>query len=82
MGEILKRTFEAARHPKGSPERARLNEETLTSEYMTSMLWLATVEVTEPSLIEGERTVTYTRRETFRTKQQAQSWVDAKERNG
>ena len=32
----MKRTFEAARHPKGSAERARLNLSSLTSEYMPS----------------------------------------------
>jgi hypothetical protein len=33
---IKRRTFEAAKYPKGSPERAKLNECSLTSEYMTS----------------------------------------------
>lgn len=33
---VHRRTFEAARHPKGSPERAKLNEDARTSEYMTS----------------------------------------------
>jgi hypothetical protein len=33
---VLRRTFEAAKFPKGSTERARLNRDTLTSEYMTS----------------------------------------------
>jgi hypothetical protein len=34
--EILRRTFEAAKHPKGSAERQRLNWDAITSEYMTS----------------------------------------------
>lgn len=34
--KVVRRTFEALKHPKGSPERARLNEDWLTSEYMTS----------------------------------------------
>lgn len=34
--EILKRTFEAAKYPKGSAERRELNRAALTSEYMTS----------------------------------------------
>lgn len=32
---IVKRTFDAAKHPVGSPERARLNLDPATSEYMT-----------------------------------------------
>lgn len=35
-GTVHKRTFEAKNHPKGSPERARLNEDPRTSEYMPS----------------------------------------------
>ena len=34
--KIYRRTFEAAKHPKGSEERARLNCDALTSEYMPS----------------------------------------------
>ena len=34
--EVLRRTFAAAKHPPGSEERARLNRDTLTSEYYTS----------------------------------------------
>lgn len=33
---VHRRTFDARNHPKGSPERARLNEDPRTSEYMTS----------------------------------------------
>lgn len=33
---IVTRTFEAAKHPKDSAERARLNLDWLTSEYMPS----------------------------------------------
>lgn len=33
---VVKRTFEALRHPKGSDERDRLNLDWLTSEYMPS----------------------------------------------
>lgn len=36
MAEVKRRTFGAKRYPKGSPERARLNEDVLTSEYMPS----------------------------------------------
>ena len=34
--EVLRRTFAAPKHPPGSEERARLNRDTLTSEYYTS----------------------------------------------
>ncbi len=36
---IVRRTFEATKFPKGSPQRAKLNENTMTSEYMTSYKW-------------------------------------------
>jgi hypothetical protein len=34
--QVIRRTFEAAKHPKGSPERVKLNESVVTSEYMTT----------------------------------------------
>jgi hypothetical protein len=34
--KVVRRTFEALKYPKGSPERARLNLDGLTSEYMPS----------------------------------------------
>jgi len=34
--KITRRTFEAAKHPKGSKEREQLNCDPLTSEYMPS----------------------------------------------
>ena len=34
--KIVRRTFEALKFPKGHPERKRLNEDWLTSEYMPS----------------------------------------------
>ena len=34
--EVLRRTFAAAKRPPGSEARARLNRDTLTSEYYTS----------------------------------------------
>jgi hypothetical protein len=34
--KVYKRTFEAKQHPKGSLERAALNTDPRTSEYMTS----------------------------------------------
>jgi hypothetical protein len=37
---VKRRTFEARKYPKGSPERIKLNENPLTSEYMTSYKYL------------------------------------------
>ena len=34
--QIFRRTFEAAKHPLGSAERARLNQSSITSEYQPS----------------------------------------------
>lgn len=34
---VLRRTFEAAKYPKGSEERSKLNLDSYTSEYYTSM---------------------------------------------
>jgi hypothetical protein len=39
--DVIRRTFAAAGHPEGSEERARLNEDPATSEYMPSYRWLA-----------------------------------------
>jgi hypothetical protein len=36
---IVRRTFEAANYPKGSPQRVKFNESNMTSEYMTSYRW-------------------------------------------
>jgi hypothetical protein len=36
---IAKRTFEALKYPPKSAERIRLNNDPLTSEYMTSYKW-------------------------------------------
>jgi hypothetical protein len=38
--EVIRRTFEAATHPKGSEERARLNERAETSEYFPAMRYM------------------------------------------
>jgi hypothetical protein len=58
MSEIKRRTFEALNHPKGSPERNRLNESVLTSEYMPSYKYV---------LISGMHF------STFRTKREAEN---------
>jgi hypothetical protein len=49
---VFRRTFEATKHPKGSPERARLNESVETSEYMPSHRY----GVTGPHFSQGCRT--------------------------
>jgi hypothetical protein len=38
--DIIRRTFEAAKHPPGSEERAQLNRDARTSEYMPSYRYL------------------------------------------
>lgn len=38
--DVIRRTFEAAQYPKGSEERARLNRDARTSEYMTSYRYM------------------------------------------
>lgn len=38
--DVIRRTFEAAQHPKGSDERARLNRDARTSEYMPSLRYM------------------------------------------
>ena len=39
--DVIRRTFEAKKHPEGSEERARLNCDARTSEYMPSIRYLA-----------------------------------------
>jgi hypothetical protein len=46
--QVVKRTFEAKKFPKGSEERKRLNENTVTSEYMTSYKY---------AVMEGEKSI-------------------------
>ena len=43
MINIIKRTFEANKHPKGSQERIKLNEEIVTSEYQPSYKYILEV---------------------------------------
>ena len=38
--DVIRRTFEAAKYPKGSDERTRLNCDARTSEYMPSYRYL------------------------------------------
>lgn len=41
--ELLRRTFAAKLHPKGSPERDALNNDVVTSEYMPSYRYVVRV---------------------------------------
>lgn len=59
---VHRRTFEAKQHPKGSAERARLNEDARTSEYMPSYRYAA--------VGEGYR-------QSFRTKGEAEAFEAA-----
>jgi hypothetical protein len=59
--EVKRRTFEALKYLKGSPERERLNRSSLTSEYMPSYKYV----VMSANL--------YT---TFRTKKEALLFVE------
>jgi len=49
--EIIKRTFEAKKHPKGSEERKELNKSATTSEYNPSEKFIV--------LVDGDRHDTY-----------------------
>jgi len=46
--KIVKRTFEAFKHPRGSPERNRLNRSSLTSEYARKNKYLVVDENNKP----------------------------------
>lgn len=63
----LRRTFEASKFHKGSTERAKLNEDVLTSEYMTSHKYLLRVPFNPPAQPFFN--------ETFRTKREAELWI-------
>lgn len=64
---VHRRTFGATRYPKGSPERAKLNENALTSEYMPSYRYLV-VDRDNPRQTRS-----------FRTKREAIAAADRKE---
>lgn len=69
--EIIKRTFEAEKHPKGSPERAKLNENQITSEYMHGTKYIAFIH-----LDENEHNGSVTHNRGFATKTECQQWID------
>lgn len=68
--KVLRRTFEALKHPKGSPERNRLNADNLTSEYMPSYRYVVRND-------DGSHTPF-----TYRTKAEALSKVDSTQPSG
>lgn len=51
MNAVTRRTFEAKQHPKGSSERARLNTDPRTSEYMPSYKYTASDGRTSQSFV-------------------------------
>lgn len=71
---VHRRTFEAANHPSGSPERARLNGDPITSEYLTGKPYVVRV----PALMsDGTRNpVQPWHFHTFKTKRDAESYAD------
>ena len=69
--EVRRRTFEALKYPKGSKERERLNLDSLTSEYMTGTKY--------EGIIRHPQTETnnaYTTKRGFKTKTEAQFFID------
>jgi hypothetical protein len=48
---IERRSFEAKKHPKGSPEREKLNTDPRTSEYMPSYKYVASDGITSRSFV-------------------------------
>lgn len=72
-----RRTFEAAQHGKESEERARLNRDALTSEYMPSHRYI----VKEPALMsDGRQNPTQQFfNHTFRTKGEAEAFITTKQ---
>lgn len=65
--EIIKRTFEAKKYPKGSEERKSLNLKAETSEYMTSQKYLL-----RQYYEETYSHTAYTSDMSFRTKREAE----------
>ncbi len=67
--KILRRTFAAKNYPKGSEERARLNEMSATSEYMPSYKYV---------VIEDHETAATGGLRSFRTKREAEEFVKSR----
>lgn len=77
--KVIRRTFEAAKHPKGSEERARLNMNAETSEYMPSMRYM----VRWPFLMnDGTPHPTQPfQHGSYRTKKEAEIWAETMRKN-
>ena len=69
--EILTRTFEAKSYPKGSKEREKLNEDSLTSEYMPSEKYEARVYLPANASYTSDII-----KRSFRTKKDAQAYIE------
>lgn len=71
--KIIKRTFEAAKYPKGSKEREELNSKAETSEYYTSKKYLAII-----IFPETETHLQITRKQVFATKRECEDFISSK----
>lgn len=65
---VARRTFEAKKFPKGSHERARLNLDALTSEYMPSYRYVGYDGTSQPSGRPNQQS--------FRTRGEADAWIE------
>lgn len=74
---LRRRTFEALKYPKGSATRAKLNESSLTSEYMPSLRY-ELLEFIPASDTHTAQTI----KKQFRTKKQAVEYRDRREEMG
>jgi len=73
MKTVIRRTFEAAKHPAGGSRRQELNERTETSEYMPShrymVQWPALMSDGSPNPAQSHHN------RTFRTKAEAEQFA-------
>jgi hypothetical protein len=73
MSQLIKRTFAAAKYPKGSEERTLLNGDAATSEYLPSYRYL----VRKPFIMRDgtQNPVQKYIEQTFRTKAEAEAKI-------
>lgn len=75
-GKVIRRTFEAEKHPKGSEERNRLNCNPITSEYLHGerylVIWDAIMDDGTPNPSQEFHN------RGFRTKHEAEEWLKAR----
>ncbi len=69
--EIIKRTFVASKHPKGSKERDVLNEKSETSEYMTSYKYIV-----REHKAETETHLAHIIDKSYKSKEEAQQYLN------